>query len=115
MPTNFATIKSASIRRVRHDPSYRWAPIPAQQQREKRDARQEKQQAINDAVSEWYLYMIAKANDLAERFNKKPRYFLDIFFQGGARMVNHHLKVNAYNTFKTMKAQELHKGKFISL
>jgi hypothetical protein len=114
MPTNFTTIKSASTHRIRHDPSYKRASIPAQQQQEKREARQEKQQAIDDAVSKWYSYTIAKADDLAERFNKKPRYFLDIFFQGGAQMVNHHSKVNAFNVFKSTKAQELNEGNFIS-
>ncbi|KAF8231537.1 hypothetical protein L208DRAFT_1205075, partial [Tricholoma matsutake] len=70
---------------------------------------QEKQQAIDDAVSKWYLYTITKANDLAHRFNKKPWYFLNVFFEGSAHMVNHHSKVNAHNMFKSIKAQELHK------
>ncbi|KAF8222542.1 hypothetical protein L208DRAFT_1186164, partial [Tricholoma matsutake] len=70
---------------------------------------QEKQQEIDNAVNEGYSYTIAKANDLAECFDQKPCYFLDIFFQGGTRMVNHHSKVNAHNTFKSLKAQELHK------
>ncbi|KAJ6511742.1 hypothetical protein DFH09DRAFT_1333628 [Mycena vulgaris] len=42
--------------------------------------------------------------DLAEKFDKKPRYFLDIFFQGGACMVNHQDKGNPYNMFKAEKA-----------
>ncbi|KAF8954280.1 hypothetical protein BDZ97DRAFT_491743 [Flammula alnicola] len=41
------------------------------------------------------------------RFNKKPRYFLNIFFHGGARMVNHHEKINPHNAFISLKAQEL--------
>jgi hypothetical protein len=41
-------------------------------------------------------------------FDKKPHYFLDLFFQGGSHMVNHHEKVNAYNTFKSLKAAQLH-------
>ena len=112
MPATFATIKAASAHRVRHDTTLKSAPIPAQQRQEKLEARQEKQQAIDDAVAEWFSYTIAKAEDLAQRFDKKPRYFLDIFFQGGARMVNHHSKVNAYNAFKSLKAQELNDGDF---
>ena len=115
MPPTFTTIKSASARHVHHHPAHKSVPIPAQQCQEKEEARQEKQQAIDDAVSKWYLYTITKANDLAHRFNKKPWYFLDIFFQGGAHMVNHHSKVNTHNMFKSIKAQELHEGKFIFL
>ncbi|KAJ7124576.1 hypothetical protein C8R43DRAFT_847321, partial [Mycena crocata] len=44
---------------------------------------------------------------LATRFDKKARYFLDMMFQGGARMVNHQEKVNPYNAFKAMKAAEM--------
>lgn len=115
MPTTFTPIKSASTHCICCDPSHKWAPIPAQQCQEKKEAQQEKQQEIDNAVNEGYSYTIAKANDLAECFDQKPCYFLDIFFQGGTRMVNHHSKVNAHNTFKSLKAQELHKGYFIFL
>ncbi|KAJ7256401.1 hypothetical protein C8J57DRAFT_1028647, partial [Mycena rebaudengoi] len=47
-----------------------------------------------------------KAEELAQRFKKTQRYFLDVFFQGGAHMVHHQDKVNAYNTFKSEKAAE---------
>jgi len=49
-------------------------------------------------------------NQLAERFSKKPRYFLDIFFSGGARMVTHHDKINTHNAFTSLKAQEICDG-----
>ena len=52
----------------------------------------------------WYY------NQLAEHFSKKPHYFLDIFFSGGARMVTHHDKVNMHNAFTSLKAQEIHDG-----
>jgi hypothetical protein len=112
MPPVLTTNKSASLHCVCHDPPHKLAPIPAQQRQEKKEACEEKQQAIDDAVGKWYSYTIAKANDLAQHFDKKPCYFLDIFFQGGAQMVNHHSKVNAHNAFKSMKAQELHEGDF---
>ncbi|KAJ7269468.1 hypothetical protein C8J57DRAFT_1066654, partial [Mycena rebaudengoi] len=51
-----------------------------------------------------------KAEELATRFDKKPRYFLDIFFQGSAHMVNHHEKVNTYNMFKSLKAADHREG-----
>ncbi|KAF8179465.1 hypothetical protein BJ912DRAFT_804022, partial [Pholiota molesta] len=53
---------------------------------------------------------------LAERFNKKPRFFLDAFFHGGVRMINHHEKVNPHNAFISRKANELREeGQTISL
>jgi hypothetical protein len=112
MPTAFATIKSASTHHVRHEKA-RSAPIPAQQHQERLEACQEKQQAIDDAVGDWFSYTLAKADNLAQRFNKKPQYFLDIFFQGGAHMVNHQSKVNTHNAFKSLKAWELSDSKFI--
>jgi hypothetical protein len=32
-------------------------------------------------------YTLTLATDLGRRFNKKPRYFLDLFFQGGVHLV----------------------------
>ena len=78
-------------------------------------AHQETQWLINEAVSEWFTYTLAKAEDLGKQFNKKPQYFLNVFFQGGTKMVNHHSKTNAYNTFKSLKATELNEGFFITL
>jgi hypothetical protein len=51
-----------------------------------------------------------KADNLGKRFNKKPWYFLDIFFQGGAKMVTHNNKMNTFNAFKSLKAVELNEG-----
>ncbi|KAF8195269.1 hypothetical protein K438DRAFT_1587471 [Mycena galopus ATCC 62051] len=49
----------------------------------------------------------ALATSLGERFDLKPRYFLDIFFQVGAHMITHQEAVNPYNAFKSFKAAEL--------
>ncbi|KAJ6493857.1 hypothetical protein DFH09DRAFT_946910, partial [Mycena vulgaris] len=43
-------------------------------------------------------------------FDKKPQYFLNIFFQGGVHMVNHQEKANTYNVFKWDKANQLCEG-----
>jgi hypothetical protein len=59
---------------------------------------------------EWWTYTEEKASELANCFDKKEQYFLDIFFQGGARMVNHHKEVNPYNALKSEKAAELREG-----
>ncbi|KAF8240562.1 hypothetical protein L208DRAFT_1528165 [Tricholoma matsutake] len=67
---------------------------------------QEKQAQIDNTVSEWYTYTITKADEMGKWFDKKPHHFLDIFFQGSARIVNHHNNMNAYNAFKSLKATE---------
>ncbi|KAJ7801970.1 hypothetical protein B0H14DRAFT_2614847 [Mycena olivaceomarginata] len=61
---------------------------------------QEERQAILD-------YVFDQANKLAEKYDKKSRYFLDCIFQGGSHMVNHQHEVNTYNAFKSEKAAEL--------
>jgi len=85
------------------------APVPTHLWKEKATAHAEKQVAIDEAISEWYSYTLAKADELAERFHKKPQYFMD-FFQGGAHMVTHREKINPYNMFMSLKAQEINAG-----
>ncbi|KAF9486114.1 hypothetical protein BDN70DRAFT_794340 [Pholiota conissans] len=107
-PLVSSTIQSASAPRVRLAVA-KPNPIPLtnEQRREKVAQREKTQAEIDVAVQAWFDSTIAKANELAEHFNKKPRYFLDIFFHGGARMVMHHEKVNPHNAFVSLKAQEL--------
>ena len=85
------------------------APTPAQ-----RKARAERnsqlQTEISNAIDEWMKSTLNTASELARRFNKKERYFLDIFFQGGAHLIHKQTKVNAYNAFKHLKAEELRDG-----
>jgi hypothetical protein len=109
----FSTVKNLSAPRLRKAPAHKPPPIPNQQRKANLAKRQENQRQIDDAVAEWYAYTLAKADDLGKRFNKKPRYFLDIFFQGGARMITHNNKTNAFNAFKSLKAIELNDGSYL--
>ena len=106
----FATIQSASAPRLRKATLHKSAPVPTHLRKEKAAARAEKQAAIDEAIGEWYSYTLAKADELAERFHKKPQYFMDFFFQGGAHMVTHQEKINPYNAFMSLKAQEINAG-----
>ena len=106
-----STIHAASSTRIHHTQG-KSAPLTSKERKEKAVQREENQAAIDAAVEEWFSMTTLKANELAARFNKKPRHFLDIFFHGGARMVHHHEKVNPHNVFMSMKAQELREGKF---
>jgi hypothetical protein len=104
-----STINAASSTRIHHSQG-KSVPLTSKQRKEKATQRDENQAAIDAAVEEWFSLTTSKANELAARFNKKPRYFLDIFFHGGARMVHHHEKINPHNAFISLKAQELRDG-----
>ena len=106
------TILAASQPRSRQT-QHRSAPQPKHQRDEKALERAQVQEEIDAAVNEWFDSTKKLATSLAERFNKKPRYFLDIFFSGGARMVHHHDKINPHNAFNSLKAQELRDGEKI--
>ena len=93
-----------------HHTQHKAAPLTSTQKKKKSAQHEENQAAINMAVDEWFSLTTAKANKLAAHFNKKPHYFLNIFFHGGAHMVHHHGKVNPHNAFMSLKAQELQDG-----
>ena len=66
--------------RIRHT-QHKSAPLTVKQKKEKAIQREETQAAMDVAVDEWFDLTTAKANELTERFNKKPRFFL--FFMVG--------------------------------
>ncbi|KAJ7170275.1 hypothetical protein C8R43DRAFT_1120708 [Mycena crocata] len=82
------------------------APIPAEHLKKKKDEHERKQVKMDDTVREWMEATHAKAQELATLFDMSPRYFLDIFFQGGVHMIHHQEKINPYNAFKAEKAAE---------
>ncbi|KAJ6476564.1 hypothetical protein DFH09DRAFT_952319 [Mycena vulgaris] len=106
MPIHHTTIVSVSQPCIRHTNPQPRAPLTTTEKKEKQVARELKQDQIDNAVNEWLTYTYAKATELGERFDRTQHYFLDIFFQGGAHMVHHQEKVNAYNAFKSEKAAE---------
>lgn len=106
MPVSFSTISIASAPHIRHtDPTPR-APLGAEQKRQRQVERNDKQARIDEAVSAWFSDTMACTDKLAAEFKLKPKYFHDLFFQGGARMVKHQENINPYNAFKSEKAVE---------
>lgn len=107
MPPSSVLLPPSRIRKPATSKSA--APTPAQ-----RTARAERnsqvQTEISNAIDEWTKSTLNTASELARRFDKKERYFLDIFFQGGAHLIHKQTKVNAYNAFKHLKAEELRDG-----
>ncbi|KAJ7069006.1 hypothetical protein B0H15DRAFT_755894, partial [Mycena belliarum] len=91
---------------ARHTEPKKRAPLGPEQRKVRKEARQDKQERIDAAVNKWFSDTMALAQKLAEEFDMKPKYFHDLFFQGGARMVIHQSTVNPYNAFKSEKAAE---------
>lgn len=104
------TIKAASSQRIRHPLGQSY---PKNQSREANTKNQERREEIKAAVDEWYSYTVAKIDELANRFDKKPRYFYEYFFQGGAKMIFQRPKINPHNAFTSMKAADLRAGRFL--
>ncbi|KAJ7205816.1 hypothetical protein GGX14DRAFT_568713 [Mycena pura] len=107
MPRAYSTIALASSTRMRTgNHSKKAAPLTAGQLEEKRAARNDKQARIDARVQQWMESTNELAQSMATEFDMQPRYFLDIFFQGGAHMINHQEAVNPYNTFRGLKSME---------
>ncbi|CAK5283133.1 unnamed protein product [Mycena citricolor] len=83
------------------------APLTASQKSERKAEHVKNQEAEDAAVNEWFQYTHNLAHQLGERFDKKLCYFLDRFFQGGAKMIKHQEKVNPFNAYKALKAEEI--------
>jgi hypothetical protein len=103
------TAKAVLITRKRK-PGTKSAPLTAAQRKQKREAREETTQAIDADIDEWFTMTMTKAEELAEKYNKKPRYFTDRFFQGGARLVHGH-RTTSWNAFLSKKTEEVNGGK----
>jgi hypothetical protein len=92
--------------RLRNTASKR-TPLTDNQRKERAASNSLRQAQINEAVDAWKQSTLNTAADLANRFDKKERYFLDLFFQAGTHLVHQHKKVNAYNAYLHMKAEEM--------
>ncbi|KAJ7740451.1 hypothetical protein DFH07DRAFT_751617 [Mycena maculata] len=106
MPTAFAIITIESHPKARHGESKKHPPLTAEKHKENQEKHEEKQDGIDQALAVWWEGSVALANDLSTRYKQKPKYFLEMMFQGGARMVNSQSKINPYNAFRAEKAAE---------
>ncbi|KAJ7860596.1 hypothetical protein B0H14DRAFT_3446004 [Mycena olivaceomarginata] len=108
MPAAYATVALASSTRMRTgNHSKKAAPLTAEQLKEKRAPRNDKQVCIDVRVQQWMESTNELANTMAAEFDMEPRYFLDIFFQGGAHMINHQDVIDPYNAFRGLKSMEV--------
>ncbi|KAJ7716700.1 hypothetical protein B0H16DRAFT_1338642 [Mycena metata] len=103
-----STVTLAALTQPRNRaPALPRAPLTAAERKDKKQSSEDQKEAMDAEVAQWHSDTHTKADELGLRFNKKPRYFLDIFFQAGARMVHGQEKINAYNAFKSEKAAQL--------
>jgi hypothetical protein len=96
--------------RIRKPATSKPAALTPGQRTARAERNSQRQAEISNAIDEWTKSTLNTASELARRFDKKERYFLDIFFQGGAHLIHKQTKVNAYNAFKHLKAEELRDG-----
>ncbi|KAK1216231.1 hypothetical protein PQX77_021145 [Marasmius sp. AFHP31] len=105
-PKKFTINKSTIDPRIRHAES---KPKPPTLTKEQRDAlneqRRENNESIKKDVEEWLVEVTKKADSLAAKYKRTRRYFLDMFFQGGVRLVRPRAQTNSYNAFKYVKAK----------
>ncbi|KAJ7294037.1 hypothetical protein C8J57DRAFT_1041559 [Mycena rebaudengoi] len=106
MPTTYTTIAITSQPHARHSVPTPRAPLGTEQRKALKEQRDTKQEHMDTRINKWFSDTMALAEEMAVEFKLKPKYFLDIFFQGGARMVRHQNNINSYNTFKLEKAAE---------
>jgi hypothetical protein len=107
---NPPTVKAVANARDRKVAKTKAIPMSAELRKEKREAHDETARAIAADVDEWFSFTMAKIEELAEKYCKKPRYFQDLFFQGGARLV-HQRPTSAWNAFVSKKADEVNEGR----
>ena len=93
-------------------------PVPArallmtEQRKVNKAARDTKKEEIDLAVQEWFANTVALAEELAVKHSKKPRHFLDLFFQGGARMLTQRNTTNSWNAWSSITAAKENNGNF---
>jgi hypothetical protein len=104
--TNMPLTISAATPHVRFTEPKKRAQLSPEDRKDRQEARADKQALIDSAVTEWFSNTMALAEELATRHKLKPQYFLDLFFQGGARMIHQQKKVNPYTAFKAEKSAE---------
>ena len=97
--------------RLRNAASSKRTPLTNVQRKERAASNSLRQAQINEAVEAWKQSTLDTAADLANRFDKKERYFLDLFFQAGTHLVHQHKKINAHNAYLHMKAEEMRERK----
>ncbi|KAF9009307.1 hypothetical protein BDZ89DRAFT_964822 [Hymenopellis radicata] len=97
MPPTIAANAASAIRSERR--SRKSVPLTQQQREQLARKREERNIDVDEKLTEWFQNTLDLADRLAEKYDMKPRYFLDKMFHGGARMIHAHQRVNPWNAF----------------
>ncbi|KAL0566687.1 hypothetical protein V5O48_015317 [Marasmius crinis-equi] len=81
-------------------------PIPNTQILKKTNEQRKKASAIGSDVISIRKMICCKCNKLAEIYDMKPRYFMDMLYQGGARNTKLQNEPNVFNAYKLVVAHE---------
>ncbi|KAL0563803.1 hypothetical protein V5O48_018260 [Marasmius crinis-equi] len=85
-------------------------PIPNTQVLKKSNERRKKASEIKQEIAKLRRYVRGRCNELAEIYDLKPRYFADMFYQGGVRNAKARNAPNPFNAFKSVMAHERRKA-----
>lgn len=88
-------------------------PIPPEQRHQRNEANRECRDEINAGIIAWENYTLSKAEELAARFDKRPRYFLDLFYQATSHLASRHEKPNGFNIYKSKRIAEMREGEYV--
>ncbi|EEB89013.1 hypothetical protein MPER_12943 [Moniliophthora perniciosa FA553] len=98
------------VPRVRRAQRKKRPRIPWRQRKTVLEKAKDAREKMNRAVQKWISKIRSHAAQLAKDFDRKPRYFLDLLFQGGVKLVRPRVKTNPWNAFKWLKSRELHEA-----
>ncbi|ESK96797.1 hypothetical protein Moror_6669 [Moniliophthora roreri MCA 2997] len=102
----FAPAKATIRPRLRHyAPTH--VPMTQSQRKEKLEEGKKRCEHIKDDMKLLYSDLEIRCQALADKYDKRPRYFRDLFFQGGVRLMKSQEKTNNFNAWKCVKSHEL--------
>ena len=106
-------VASAICPRQRSSTTRPHIPIPAEQRAQRSEINRERREEVYAGIAAWETYTLSKAEELGERFNKHPRYFLDLFYQATSRLTSRHEKPNGFNVYKCKQMSEMRESMLI--
>ncbi|EEB89385.1 hypothetical protein MPER_12518, partial [Moniliophthora perniciosa FA553] len=102
----FAPAQATLRPRLRHYAPTR-VPMTQSQRKEKIKEGEKRRNDIKADMKLLYSDLEIRCQALADKYDKKPRYFRDLFFQGGVRLMKSQKKTNKFNAWKHVKSHEL--------
>lgn len=85
------------------------APITREERKSRTEHTQEKQALIDADILDWYNATVQEASRLAEKHDKKERFFLDLLFNAG-RVQDQHSVTSAFSAWGSIKMAAVNKG-----